>query len=200
MRFVASAGHTVSTDAITTFFAILAFACNAFVVGTLVLWLVRRRYPAAWETLVDTAGANALWLGALIAAVAMAGSLYLSEGAHFPPCRLCWYQRIAMYSLAVILVVAAIRNDKRAWPYPFTLALLALPISMYHVALEQYPSLETGACEVSNPCSIVWVRQFGVATIPYMAGSGFAAIAVAMLLARAALHEEVDRVEPSTHR
>ena len=56
---------------------------------------------------------------AVIAVVSMAGSLYLSEVAHFLPCRLCWYQRIGMYPLAVILVIAAIRRDTRVWPYPF---------------------------------------------------------------------------------
>ena len=32
--------------------------------------------------------------------VAMAGSLYFSESANFVPCKLCWFQRIAMYPLA----------------------------------------------------------------------------------------------------
>ena len=37
----------------------------------------------------------------------MAGSLYFSEVANYVPCRLCWFQRIAMYPLAVILLIAA---------------------------------------------------------------------------------------------
>jgi hypothetical protein len=79
--------------------------------------------------------------------------------------------------------VAALRRDGRAWVYPFALALGALPIATYHVVLERFPSLETGACAVDNPCSIIWVEHFGVYTIPFMAASGFVAIAVLTLIA-----------------
>jgi len=171
------------TNTITTFFALLALACNAFVIAVAAAWVFGRRVPRVWSSMLAALGPNALGLGAVIAVVATAGSLYLSEGAHFIPCRLCWYQRIGMYPLAVVLPLAAIRRDRRAWPYPLALALGALPISIYHVILERFPSLETGACEVTNPCSIVWVRHFGFVTIPYMAASAFAAIAVAMCVA-----------------
>ena len=52
-----------------------------------------------------------------------------------------------------------------------------------YVLLEHFPLLETGACDPNNPCTIVWTRHFGVVTIPYMAASGFAAIATCALLA-----------------
>jgi disulfide bond formation protein DsbB len=177
------------TNTVTLFFALLALACNAFVVIAAAAWCLRRRAPSAWATTLDLFGPSALTLGALIAIVATAGSLYLSEVAHFVPCRLCWYQRIGMYPLAVILPIAAIRKDTRAWLYPFALAVAALPISIYHVLLEHFPSLETGACDPNNPCSIVWTRHFGVVTIPYMAASGLAAIATCALLA-ARWHKE----------
>ena len=51
-----------------------------------------------------------LWLAWLVAAGATAGSLYFSEIADFVPCRLCWFQRICMFPLAGILLVAAIRK------------------------------------------------------------------------------------------
>ena len=174
----------MTSNTITTFFALLALACNLFVIAVAVAWCLRHRVPELWESALAVLEPSALTLAALIAIVATLGSLYLSEVAHFIPCRLCWYQRIGMYSLAVVLFLAAIRHDRRAWCYPFTLALCALPISIYHVLLERFPALETGACEITNPCSIVWVRHFGFVTIPYMAASGFAAIAVAMCVAR----------------
>jgi disulfide bond formation protein DsbB len=173
----------MSSNTITMFCALLALACNAFVLAVAVAWCARGRAPALWNSILAAVGPSALVIGSVIAVVATVGSLYLSEGAHFIPCRLCWYQRIGMYPLAVLLPVAALRHDRRAWPYPLALALVALPISIYHVLLEHFPSLETGACELSNPCSIVWVRHFGFVTIPYMAASGFVAIAVAMCIA-----------------
>ena len=175
----------MSTNTVTTFFALLAFACDGFVLVAAAAWFLRRRRPALWRGFVDTIGPSALALAALIALVATLGSLYLSQVAHFVPCTLCWYQRVGMYPLALILVIAALRKDWRAWPYTLALALTALPISIYHVLLEHFPALETGACDINNPCSIVWVRHFGVVTIPYMAASAFAAIAVASGLAAA---------------
>jgi disulfide bond formation protein DsbB len=173
----------MSLNAITSFFAVLAVACNALVITVALAWLLRRVVPAFWQTVIDLIGPNALALAATIAVVATIGSLYLSEGANLVPCRLCWYQRIGMYSLALVLVVAALRRDAKAWIYPFALAVGALPIATYHVLLERMPSLETGMCDVNNPCSIVWVQHFGVYTIPFMAGSGFLAIAVLALIA-----------------
>jgi disulfide bond formation protein DsbB len=188
----------MSTKTVTLFFALLALACNAFVVIVAGAWLLRRRAPEAWATTVELFGPSALTLGAVIAITATAGSLYLSEVAHFLPCRLCWYQRIGMYPLAVILTIAAIRKDIRAWLYPFALAVGALPISIYHVLLEHFPSLETGACDPNNPCSIVWTRHFGVVTIPYMAASGFAAIATCTLLAARWHKENSCRIEEAS--
>jgi disulfide bond formation protein DsbB len=187
----------VTPDTVTLFFAILALAALAFAVLVAAAWASRRRSPGLWAELVATVGPMGMAVAAVIAIVATAGSLYLSEVAHFTPCRLCWYQRIGMYPLGVICLVAALRRDARAWPYPLTLALATLPISIYHVLLERYPSLETGVCEVANPCTIVWAKHFGVVTIPFMAACGFLAIAATMVLIRAWARgeAEVDAVE-----
>jgi disulfide bond formation protein DsbB len=175
----------VTPNTVTLFFAILAGAALAFAVLVAVAWASRQAAPGLWSELVATMGPVGMTLAAVIAVVATAGSLYLSEVAHFTPCRLCWYQRIGMYPLVVLCGVAAARRDARAWPYPLALAVATLPISTYHVLLEHYPSLETGVCEVANPCTIVWVKHFGFVTIPFMAASGFLAVAAIMVLTRA---------------
>lgn len=130
--------------------------------------------------LVDEHGRTSAWL---VAAVATAGSLWFSEGAGFTPCELCWYQRIAMYPLVPVLAVAVWRRDPGVRFYALPLALLGGAISTYHVVLERYPSLESGICELANPCSLIWVRRFGYLTIPAMALSAFAFIAVLLLTA-----------------
>jgi disulfide bond formation protein DsbB len=175
----------VTPATVTLFFSILALAALAFAAVVGLAWITRHTSPRLWDELVETVGPVGMTLAAGVAIVATAGSLYLSEVAHFTPCRLCWYQRIGMYPLGVICLVAALRRDAGAWPYPLALALAALPISIYHVLLEHYPSLETGVCEVSNPCTIVWVKHFGIVTIPFMAACGFVAIAATMVLTRA---------------
>jgi disulfide bond formation protein DsbB len=112
----------------------------------------------------------------------MLGSLYYSEIANFPPCRLCWFQRIGMYPLAVILPLAAWRRDWSVRWYALPLAVGGGLVSIYHVLIERYPSLESGSCDPTNPCSIIWVERLGYLTIPTMALSGFALIAVLLLL------------------
>lgn len=115
-------------------------------------------------------------LAAVVASVATAGSLYLSEGAGLTPCRLCWFQRCAMYPLAVILVVGAIRRDRSVKPYAITLAIIGALMSAWHTAVEWRPSLEGigGSCALDAPCSARLVPlAFGFVSIPVMALSAF---------------------------
>jgi len=177
----------MTTDSVTLFLALLAVTAQATVTVGVFLALGRRvssRLATAAHRVAGTVGPQALSLAAGVAAVSMAGSLYLSEGAHFPPCVLCWYQRIAMYPLVPVLALAARRHDHDVKVYALPLAVIGALISAYHVLVERYPSLETGACDPTNPCSIVWVRRFGYLTIPTMALSAFALIATLLLVAR----------------
>ena len=100
----------VSVDAVTLFFALLAVAAQAAVAVLALLAVAGRASSGAArlrEELLDAVAPQAMWLAFLVAAVATAGSLYLSEIADFPPCRLCWYQRAAMYPLVPVLAIAA---------------------------------------------------------------------------------------------
>ena len=163
----------MSTRAVTTFLSLLALVAGAGALLALVIVLSRLRDGYIGVSLRR----SALALAATVAVVATAGSLYLSEGAHFLPCRLCWYQRIAMYPLAVVLVIAALRRDDSVRWYALPLALGGLAISLWHLGVEHL-GIGEGACEIANPCSIRWVEHFGFVTIPFMAACGFAAIAV----------------------
>src|SRR6266540_43140 len=105
----------MSVGQVQRFTALLALLAG----GGAVLLAVARFVPAA-RALVAAVHDAALWIAWLVAAVAMTGSLYFSEHAHYVPCRLCWFQRIAMYPLAVILLVAAMRRDRGARWYALT--------------------------------------------------------------------------------
>jgi disulfide bond formation protein DsbB len=177
----------MTTDTVTLFFALLSVVAEVAVAATVVLLVAERISPtgARWRlAYVDAVGPQALVLAFFVAAVSMSGSLYFSEAAHFTPCKLCWYQRIAMYPLVPVLGLAAWRRDDGIRPYAATLAALGAFVSVYHVLLERFPSLESGACDVANPCTIIWVRRFGYLTIPMMALSAFVLI-VALMLTRA---------------
>jgi len=88
---------------------------------------------------------------------------------------MCWVQRIAMYPIAVIGIVATIRHDRAVLPYMGVLAGLGLVASVYHVGIQLFPEQST-FCDVANPCSASWVEGLGWMTIPQMAGTCFAAI------------------------
>ena len=118
------------------------------------------------------------WLAWAVAAVAMAGSLIYSEVYHFIPCELCWYQRIAMYPLAGILLVGAIRRDRAIRYYGLPLSIVGLGISIWHIIVQNFPSVDLGSCDPLNPCSAKYVERFGFISIPVMAGAGFLLITV----------------------
>lgn len=112
----------------------------------------------------------------LVATSATLGSLYFSEVAHFTPCRLCWYQRTAMYPLAVILFVAMLRRDRSVKWYAVPVAALGAVVSAYHYLIEWKPSFDSGSCDVTVPCTIPWFRELGFVTLAFMAFAGFVAI------------------------
>ena len=132
----------------------------------------------------ETIDGAEVWLALLVALVATGGSLYLSESVGYIPCVLCWYQRIAMYPMVVLLLVATVRRERVIAPYALFLALAGLVVSIYHYQLEWFPD-QGSICSMTDsvPCNIVWFKHFGVATIPFLAGSGFLMIGTLMWLA-----------------
>ncbi len=129
--------------------------------------------------------ARGRWIAFAVAATALLGSLYYSEVAHFVPCEMCWFQRVTMYPLAVILLVAALTDDARAWRYAVPLAAIGLLFSLYHYQLELFPSQAT-LCSTSVPCSARYFAVYGFVSIAFMAGAGFISIlALQLAMARA---------------
>ena len=157
-------------------FGVLALVAIVIAAGTAVA-LVRRRVS---DWLQDAA----LPTATAIAAVATGGSLLLSEVAGYTPCTLCWYQRIAMYPLVVVLGVATARGDRETWRVTVPLAAIGSVIAVWHIAIENNPALG-GACDPAAPCSLIWVEEFGFLTLPTMALIGFVAIGLLSLAARA---------------
>jgi len=149
-------------------------------------------------------------LAALVATTAMAGSLWFSEsGNNWQPCRFCWFQRIFMYSAAIILIIASIRRDRQSKWYVVPLAVVGLAVSIWHhVILEHYVVTESSACASAISCSAANYVSFGVLelgadgvvrsgfpmTLAAMALSGFAAI-LALLLIPEPLEDPQQEIE-----
>ena len=144
---------------------------------------------------------SALSLAAVVATVCMAGSLYFSEVAHFPPCHLCWLQRYCMYPLVPILWFTVPwrltppsrgtppipRGSRRPGPplrrRPGADRRLHQPPTTW--PLERNPEWESSVCDPKNPCTLIWVKRLGYLTIPTMALSGFALIITLLAVSRA---------------
>lgn len=125
---------------------------------------------------------QALGLAAMIAVGSTLGSLYFSEVAGFVPCELCWYQRIAMYPLAVLLGIAWFSKDPGVFRYVIALAGSGLVIAGYHVQLQLFPD-QTTFCGLANPCTASPTKAFGWMTIPHMSAISFALISTLAVLA-----------------
>jgi disulfide bond formation protein DsbB len=111
----------VGTRAGVNFLALLTVAADLAILAAVVLAVGGQLSPAiarARTSAADAVRPLAFPFAGIVANVATLGSLWLSEGAHFLPCKLCWYQRIAMYPMAVLLPVAVVRrDDHRIRPY-----------------------------------------------------------------------------------
>ena len=177
----------MSTDQVSAFFAVLAL--GALVLGGLSLLAsvapgVRSRSRELRPVLIPLALA--------VATVATAGSLYYSEVAGYPPCELCWYQRVCMYPLVAVLAVALWRGHRaQAGWYALPLAVVGLAASVYHYQLQLSPG-QGSSCDAAAPCTARWVDSFGFVSIPFMAGCGFVAVAGLAVLSLRSSTDEAD--------
>lgn len=124
--------------------------------------------------------AYAAWVVALTATL---GSLYFQYGLHLPPCVLCWYQRIAMYPLVLIIPVNIVRKDKGLFWYVMPLTIVGACIALYHNLLYYGILPESIApCAQGVSCTTKLIEWFGFVTIPLLSLAAFISIAVCMLI------------------
>ena len=86
----------------------------------------------------------------------------------------------------MVLLIAAVRRDHGVRRYAIPLAAIGGVISAYHYLIEWRPSLGSGACDITAPCTVPWFRQFGFVSLPLMALCGFAAIVSLLTIGEAA--------------
>jgi disulfide bond formation protein DsbB len=162
----------VTHDAVVSF-AVLGVAGQALAVA-LLLRPVRR---ALWG--------YELWLAFFVAALATGGSLFFSEIARFAPCELCWFERICIYPLAIVMLLIALADDRRAARYLLPLPIVGAGLAVYHVLVERGVVSQTQGCAVSAPggCATKWVEELGYVTIPVLTLTAFALLLGLLVLA-----------------
>ncbi|MBP1989311.1 disulfide oxidoreductase [Paenibacillus eucommiae] len=135
---------------------------------------------AGWKHFMKNNGMHISWLIALVATV---GSLYFSEVMHYLPCKLCWYQRILMYPLVIILGIASVKKDYKQTIYVLPMAIWGAGISIYHILMQKTTWFQEAANSCGPvPCDVDYINWLGFITIPVLAGTAFLLIAIVQFL------------------
>jgi disulfide bond formation protein DsbB len=176
-----------ATDFVSTILAAAAVVVQALLVVFLVLALTALFSERARRVLAeirDSLVGYEVWIAWGFALVATLGSLFFSEVSQFIPCRLCWFQRIGMYPLSVLLLMAAWRRDTRGGAlYGLPPAVFGAVVAVYHIYIENHPEAETASCKIGAPCATKWIDKLGYITIPTLALTAFLAIIVLLSMA-----------------
>ncbi len=117
----------------------------------------------------------------IVASVSTLGSLFFSEIMEFPPCVLCWYQRIFMFPLVLIFLIGLFPFDKSIIKYALPLALAGWGFTFYHNLL-YYGIIPESVqpCSQGVSCSEAYIDWFGFLTIPMLSLISFSTL-VALL-------------------
>lgn len=113
---------------------------------------------------------NTLFLVFLTALSGMIGSLVYEYVIGFAPCLLCWYQRIVMYPIAIIALVALVKKKSvEIFDYALVLSTIGLLISIWH-NIEKFLGKDVLSCETAGgvSCLQIYVQKFGFIDIPVM--------------------------------
>ncbi len=158
--------------------ATLAFLGHTALVVLFVLFLAQTFFKnKLLKKLRSHLAPKSYYLVFFLSFIATLSSLFLSEVMKFPPCVLCWYQRIAMYPQPILLYLAVVRNERVLTPYLVVLNALGACIALYHYSLHLFPNVLPAGCDpsiVGVSCIKGYSFYYGFMTFPYMAFVVFA--------------------------
>src|SRR3989344_6922031 len=126
---------------------------------------------------------NVLYVAWATAAASMAGSLYFGEVLGLAPCVLCWYQRIAMYPLVLIIGVGIVKKDRHFYDYAIPLSVIGGAIAFYQNLL-YYGVIQERLvpCTFGISCTTKYIQLLGFIDIPLLSLLSFILITVALLI------------------
>ncbi|MCA9353590.1 disulfide bond formation protein B [Candidatus Nomurabacteria bacterium] len=117
---------------------------------------------------------NLLWIGFSVSLGAMAFSMIYSTVVGYPPCDLCWYQRIFMYPLVFIFGMMALKKEYESrglWVLGRNLSFVGITIAIYQNLITWFDV--SSICSSGSDCTKLLVNSFGFVTIPLMSFVGF---------------------------
>ncbi len=130
--------------------------------------------------IADFVGERAILLAFLTALVATGGSLLYSNIIGFPPCDLCWWQRIFLYPQTILFFTALLKKDEGMRFHAFILSSLGALVALYHTFI-QFGGASVLPCAATGPsCTALYFLEYGYVTIPTMSLTIFALILILM--------------------
>jgi disulfide bond formation protein DsbB len=148
-----------------------------------------------------------LWAAFIVAALATGGSLFYSEVMLFQPCEFCWYQRICMYPLSIVLLVFALYGQNRAARYLLVLPIGGACISIYHMLIQYGAVHELQTCTLNGgSCSYNWLAEplqnvsLGYLAIPTLALTAFLLLIGLLALSTFGADDQAATLPPDAER
>jgi disulfide bond formation protein DsbB len=124
-----------------------------------------------------------IFISWIISCLAMGGSLFFSEVMEFPPCILCWYQRIAMYPLVLIFFIGLFPINKDVFKFSFPLITLGWIVALWHNLLHfGIIKEELSPCREGVACSTVYINWLGFITIPILSLLAFSLLGIILYI------------------
>jgi disulfide bond formation protein DsbB len=158
---------------VTNFISFLTLIAD-ILAAALFLLLVTPLKRRGWgRALADFFGERAIFLSFLVAFAATFGSLFYSQIAGFPPCVLCWWQRIFLYPQTLLLFTAFIKKDENMRLHAMVLSGVGALIALYHTFI-QFGGASLVPCSATGPsCTVLYFLEYGYITIPTMSLTAF---------------------------
>jgi disulfide bond formation protein DsbB len=122
----------------------------------------------------------------LLSTLAIAGTLVMQYVANLQPCVLCWWQRVFMYPIPLISLIAILKNKQISDIADYVLALSAIGflVALYQHLLQILPQGTLIPCDAADECAVRSVFEFNFVTLPWMAVTMFAVLFLIALVAR----------------
>ena len=121
----------------------------------------------------------------IIATISTLGSLFFSEVMNLEPCSLCWYQRVFMFPLVIILLFGLFPFDKNIIKYSLPIAIAGWGVAFYHYLLYSgFIPENLQPCSQGVSCSETYLDLFGFLTIPLLSLISFTLILALLFLSK----------------
>ena len=125
-----------------------------------------------------------LFLCWLLASVSATISIFFSSVLEYQPCVLCWYQRICLFPLILILPAGLFPTfDRSVIKYALPLSIAGGLTAFYHSLL--YAGIipdNIQPCSKGVSCTEKYIELFGFISIPMLAFFAFSTIVVLLII------------------